>query len=427
MVDGCLIVNTKGKIIKIGDWSKVTSSLKTRVLDFRGQLIVPGLIDLHTHLPQYGLPLPDEPDFLSWFERLVYTAEKKFTDANYARKLANRFFTDLFANGTTTACIFTTTKATSTHVCFEEAEKMGVRVIMGKDNMDRNVPDDFLEETDRSVSTSLDLCRNWHGRDRGRLLYAFSPRSASVCSRGLLRSIAEVAKSTKAYIQTHLAENLEDLSWLREQHGPRVNYTGLYHQCGLLGPRTIVGHAVFLRPRELQLIKESRTAIAHCPGSNLLLRSGLLDILDIIQSRIFVGLGSDVGATPRPSIFDAMHDAISTERACRLTRQGLVSWKNCSLRKNGSLVRNTLAARFTAENAFYMATQGAAKALKLDGNIGSFGVGKEADFVVLDMPSMYAESRGQRLSSEIIGLLAWQGGKEMVSRVFIRGREVYRA
>lgn len=427
LVDGCLVVDGNGRIVQIGDWSKITSSLKTRVFDFRGQLIVPGLIDLHTHLPQYGLPPPDESDFLSWFEHLVYAAEKKFTDANYARKLANRFFTDLLANGTTTACIFTTTKATSTHVCFEEAEKVGVRVIMGKDNMDRNVPDDFLEETDQSVATSLDLCGRWHGKDSGRLLYAFSPRSASVCSKGLLRSIGEAAKSTKAYIQTHLAENLEDISWFREQHGSNVNYTGLYNQCGILGPRTIVGHAVFLRPSELQLIKESRTAIAHCPGSNLLLRSGLFDILDVTSSRLLVGLGSDVGATPRPSIFDTMRDAISMERACRLTRQGLVSWRNFSTKKTRSLSKDALSARFTAENAFYMATQGAARALKLEANIGSFGVGKEADFLVLDLPSTYTKRRGQHLSSDIIGLLAWQGGKELVQRVFIRGREVYRA
>ncbi|HVE11983.1 MAG TPA: guanine deaminase, partial [Elusimicrobiota bacterium] len=373
----------------------------------------PGLVDAHCHLPQYPAVASDGLELLPWLKTHIFPLEKGFR-GEAARPLAKRFFADLAAHGTTTAAVYASIWKDSTEVCFEEALASGLRVILGKVMMDRHSYDSTFHGTPlRRMALSLreseELCRKWHGQGGGRILYAFTPRFALSCSGVLMKAAGELAKRFGAYVQTHLAENHAEVAAVRGAYPRLRSYTDVYATCGLIGPRTILAHAIWLDPAQRRLIAELKGAVAHCPTSNAFLASGIMDLGGLQRAGVPVALGSDVAAGPSLCLFEVMRQAIYGQRLARAHRLFAHS------------------SELGPAEAFHMATLGGARALRLGDRAGSLEPGKDADFVVLD-PEAY-EAPGRREGAEapqaVAARLVFRAGRFAVRSTFARGQKVF--
>lgn len=401
--EGCLVVDSDGKIIACGP-RHITSNLigkETQIseIDFGSRLILPGLIDLHLHFPQFDCRGMHAENLLIWLDKYILPIEEKFENSSLARSTAERLLDELVSQGTTTAMFFSSFHAEATDILFEQASKKGVRAIIGKVLMDENVPKRMVQPWRVAIDESIALCKKWHGTMNGRLHYAFSPRFGVTCSERLMVEAGRAAKELNAFVQTHISETEDELDIVRKRFPNRRNYVDVYHSAGLLGERTVLAHAIHCEEEEYKTIAESGTKVAYCPSSNFFLKSGVMSLQKMKNYGITVGLGSDIGAGPSASLFSVMRDGIYMQPQ-RVRPQEMLS----------------------------MATIKAAIALGLEKQIGSLDRGKEADFVVVD-PSILS-GRWKEVEGDletVLSLLVFRGDAQVVKNVFIKGREVYRS
>jgi guanine deaminase len=409
------IVIEKGKITERGDYDDLRRVQRPKPIQWveRGPTaIFPGLIDCHTHLPQYAAVARGESELLPWLRENIFPVEREFTGPK-ARAQAPLFFEALARNGTTTAMVYTAIYEDSCEVGFEAARDSGLRVIMGKMMMDIASYGQLQPKKVLSVSLleSERLCRKWHGAEEGRLEYAFSPRFAVACSEKLMRSSAELAARFGAYLQTHLAENREEIEKIRHLYMGSHDYTHVYEKCGLLTAKTMLGHCIHLQPREIEAIAVAQANIAHCPTSNLFLGSGLIKLDQLLKAGIAIGLGSDVAAGPELNMWQVMRAAIEVQKA-------------------RAAYEPNLRALRPAE-ALYLATQGGAHALGKGDTIGTLEVGKEADVLVVDLSRAFPYPNDhvsmEELSPEdVIALCIYRAGPQATLEAYVRGKAVYR-
>ena len=312
------IIIDNGKIAEVGEYDalrRIPRSKPLRWIDRGPVAIFPGLIDCHTHLPQYAAVARGETELLPWLRQHIFPVEREFTGPK-ARAEAPRFFSELARNGTTTAMVFAAIYEDSCEVGFEAARDSGLRVILGKMMMDVGSYGTLQPKKILSVSLleSERLCRKWHRAEDGRLEYAFSPRFAVTCSEKLMRSAADMATRFDAYLQTHLAENREEIEKVHHLFMGARDYTHVYEQYGLLTPKTMLGHCIHLNPREVAAIAATQSNIAHCPTSNLFLGSGLMKLDQLMKAGIAIGLGSDVAAGPELNMWQVMRAAIDVQK-----------------------------------------------------------------------------------------------------------------
>ncbi|HTC86089.1 MAG TPA: amidohydrolase family protein, partial [Candidatus Acidoferrum sp.] len=273
-LDGRIEVNAAGRIAAVGPWAGEVAGTAP-VIDLRPWAVLPGLVDLHAHLPQlpnaglgFGLPL------LEWLGRYIFPLERAF-DEGVAERVAPAAFRAFAAAGTTTAMLYGALWEPSTDAAFRAAETHGIRAVIGKVMMDRLSYDpDAGERTaaemlDLSLRQSADLCSRWHMRDEGRLRYAFTPRFAVSCSADMLRESARLAAQTGAYWQTHLSEDHGEIAEVGRLFPDALDYLDVYDRAGGLGPRAVLAHAIHLSNREVARLAESGAHVAHCPESNL--------------------------------------------------------------------------------------------------------------------------------------------------------------
>ena len=410
---GALVIH-KGRIAEMGDYDDLRRKQRPTPIEWidRGPVVVfPGLIDCHTHLPQYPAVARGESELLPWLREHIFPVERDFTGAK-ARTQAPFFFRELARNGTTTAMIYTAIYEDSCDAAFEAAADSGLRVIMGKMMMDIASYGQLQPKKVLSVSLieSERLCRKWHRFDQGRLEYAFSPRFAVACSEKMMRSAAELASRLDAYLQTHLAENREEIEKVHHLYMGAHDYTHVYEKCGLLTPKTVLCHCIHLKPREIEAIAVAQANVAHCPTSNLFLGSGLMKLDQLVKAGIAVGLGSDVAAGPELSMWQVMRGAIDVQKARAAYEANLRPLRPAE--------------------AFYLGTMGGAHALQKATEIGSLDPGKEADLLLIDvgatLPYADVQSSHEELSPEdIIALCIYRGGPQATVEAFVRGRSVY--
>jgi guanine deaminase len=413
--DGAVIV-AHGRIVEVGaydDLRKRQRPVSIRWLDRGMVAIFPGLIDCHTHLPQYSAVARGESQLLPWLRENIFPVEHDFTGPK-ARREAPLFFHELARNGTTTAMVYAAIYEDSCEVGFEAAERSGLRVILGKMMMDLGSYGQVQPKKILSVSLieSERLCRKWHGAAEGRLEYAFSPRFAVTCSEKLMRSAGELAQRFGAYLQTHLAENREEIEKVHNLHMSAHDYTDVYEKCGLLTPKTVLGHCIHLSPREIDAIAAAQSNIAHCPTANLFLGSGLFKLDQLMHAGLAIGLGSDVAAGPELNLWQVMRGAIDVQKARNIAEPHLP--------------------RLRPSEAFYLATSGGARALGKSATIGTLDVGKEADLLVVDLAALLPYGKADvplaDLSTEdILALCIYRGGPHATWQTYVRGKCVYQA
>jgi guanine deaminase len=411
---GAVVIH-KGRISEMGDYDDLRRKQRPRPLEWidRGSVVIfPGLIDIHTHLPQYPAVARGESELLPWLREHIFPVERDFTGPK-ARHQAPLFFRELARNGTTTAMVYTAIYEDSCDAAFEAARESGLRIIMGKMMMDIASYGQLQPKKVLSVSLleSERLCRKWHRTDQGRLEYAFSPRFAVACSEKLMRSAAELASRLDAYLQTHLAENREELEKVHHLYMSAHDYTHVYEKCGLLTPKMVLGHCIHLKPREIEAIAVAQANVAHCPTSNLFLGSGLMKLDQLLKAGIAVGLGSDVAAGPELNMWQVMRAAVDVQKARSAYEANLRPLR--------------------PSEAFYLATLGGARALGKMTEIGTLDPGKEADLLLFDVASTlpYGPEQGRiedLAPEDVLSLCVYRGGPQGTVEAFVRGKSVYR-
>jgi guanine deaminase len=273
-------------------------------------------------------------------------------------------------------------------------------MIAGKVLMDRNCPDALRESPFDGERDSRELLAMWH--NRGRLLYAITPRFAPTSSAAQLESISRLAQRfPDAYIQTHVAENRDEVDWVRQLFPGVRSYLDVYDRYGLVRERSVYAHCIHLDQRDRLCMSQAGAAAAFCPSSNLYLGSGLFDIAAADAVGMPFSIATDVGGGNSFNMLRTMCDAY---KVAQLSGQSL-----------------------SALRAFYLTTLGAARSLALQDRIGGFRVGCEADFIALDLaPSPLIERRmaqSHTLSEKLLVLMTL-GDDRAIAQTYVLGRRV---
>lgn len=399
--DGLLVVED-GRIKAAGDHAALVATLPPGLepVDYRGKVIAPGFIDTHLHYPQTDMIASPSPGLLPWLETYTFPSERRFEDPAHARATAEFFLDELLRCGTTTAVVYCTVHPQSVDAFFEASEARNLRMVAGKVLMDRNCPD-FLRDVEGDLGQSEDLIKKWH--QRGRALYAITPRFAPTSTDVQLRLTGELAaRYPDTFIQTHVSENKDECTWVKELFPQARSYLDVYERFGLMRPRALFGHCIWLDDEDFARMAATGSAAAVCPTSNLFLGSGLFDFERADSARALLSLGTDVGAGTSFSMLQTMNEAYKVARL------------------KGSYL--------PALRMFYLATLGAARSMRLDDTIGSFQPGLEADFVVLDReatPLLARRTSHCNSLEELLFALALLGDDRTIAATYSGGRKVH--
>jgi guanine deaminase len=330
------------------------------IVDYGEALISPGFVDAHAHYPQTGIIASWGKRLIDWLESYTFPEEARFADPAHAAATAARYLDLVLSNGTTTVCTFGTIHAHATDAFLAEAGRRGMRAICGRTAMDRNAPDALRDTAQAAHDETRALIGRWHGR--GRLGVAITPRFAPTSSPDQLEALGALwAEFPECPMQTHLAEQTDEVAWVARLFPEARDYLDVYERAGLLGPGAIFGHAIHLTARERARLAEVGASIAHCPTSNAFLGSGLFDLAGLAQGPLRVGLATDTGGGSSFSMLRTMAAAYEIAQL------------------HGEAVHPSA--------LWWLATEGSARALRLEGRIGRLAPGIEADLVVVDLAS----------------------------------------
>lgn len=400
--DGLLII-VDGHVQAAGDYAQLHSCLPegVAVQDYRGKLIVPGFIDTHIHYPQTEMIASPASGLLPWLETYTFPNERKFADVDHASDVVRFFLDELLRCGTTTAMVYCTVHTASVDAFFAESEKRQLRMVAGKVLMDRHCPEFLRDTAEGGVRESEELIRKWH--KRGRQLYAITPRFAATSSEAQLQLAGELARAyPDTFLQTHVAENTDEVAWIKELFPSARSYLDVYDRYGMLRPHAMYAHCIWLDDRDRERMRETQSAAAICPTSNLFLGSGLFDFAKADAMRVPLSLASDVGGGTSFSMLQTMNEAY------KVARMG------------GTHV--------PALRMFYLATLGGARSMQLEGTIGNFAAGAEADFIVLDpqgTPLLARRTSRAESLEEILFAFALLGDDRAVEATYSAGRLVH--
>jgi guanine deaminase len=274
-------------------------------------------------------------------------------------------------------------------------------MIAGKVLMDRNAPPDLCESPAEADRESRRLIERWHGQ--GRLLYAITPRFAPTSSELQLQFAGRLARDfPDAFIQSHLAENHDEIRWMRELFPAARSYLDVYDRFGLLRERAVYAHCLYLDETDRRRLAQSGAAAAFCPTSNLYLGSGLFDLGAADAAGVPFSTATDVGGGTSFSMLRTLDEA---RKVARLQGQDLSPLR-----------------------AFYLATLGAARCLKLEDRIGRLEIGAEADFIALNpqaTPLMARRTAATPALSDVLRILLTLGDDRAVDATYILGRQVH--
>ncbi|WP_029685487.1 guanine deaminase [Tatumella saanichensis] len=401
IADGLLVVED-GKIRDLLPWTlEAEQQLACEVMDLRGKIIMPGMIDTHIHYPQTEMIAAFGEQLLEWLEQYTFPTESKYGDEAYARQMATFFIRQLFSHGTTTALVFGSVHPESVEALFGEAEKYAMRLIAGKVMMDRNVPTGLEETVQQSVQQTEALIERWHGK--GRLGYAITPRFVPTSSPQLLEKAGELRQRyPDVWMQTHLSENQKEIAWVKQLYPQQESYLAVYDHYRLTGKRSVFAHCIHLEDQEWQCLHNTGSSVSFCPSSNLFLGSGLFNLSAAKAHHIPVGIGTDVGAGTSFSLLRTLGDGYKVQQ--------LQNYK------------------LNACEAFYHATLGGAHALDLHSVIGNLSPGKEADFIVIDPAVTPLQALRHHNSKDIFGqlfVLMTLGDERNIAQTWVNGECVW--
>jgi len=391
IVDGDVLVQ-EGRIAAVGRTAGRSDG--RTVLECKGLVILPGLIQAHIHLCQTLFRgLADDLALEEWLAKRIWPLEAAHTEESvYWSAMLGA--AELLLGGTTAILDMETVRHTG--AAFEALESIGLRATAGKCLMDaKSNPASLREPTERALQESADLCAKWHGAADGRLRYCFAPRFAPSCTGPLLRAVSDLAERAGAVIHTHAAETPLELQIVKRETGnDEISYLD---SVGISGPRAALAHCVWVDGEGIARLARQKTNVVHCPSSNLKLGSGVAPIPEMLAAGCHVGLGADgAPCNNRLDAFEEMRVAALIQKP-RLGPEAL-----------------------PAAQALELATLGGARALGLEAEIGSIEVGKRADLVVLDLEGVHT----QPAEADLISRIVYSARASDVRHVLVDGRLV---
>ena len=370
--------------------------------DHAGRLVLPGFIDTHVPSPQLDVIASYGTELLDWLNTYTFPAEQRFADPAQAEAGAALFLDALLAHGTTSAVVFPTVHKVSADALFAAAAQRGMRLIAGKVLMDRHAPDGLRDDVVQAERDCRALIERWHGH--GRLAYAVTVRFAPTSSPEQLAMAGRLcAQDPTLYMQTHVAENRDEVRWVRELFPEARSYLDVYARAGLLHPRSVLAHGIWLDDADRAALRDSGAQIAHSPSSNLFLGSGLFGWRAAEQAGAAVSVASDVGGGTSLSMLRTLADAYKVQA---MAGERLTAWK-----------------------ALHAATRGAAQALGLGHEIGSLEPGRHADLTVWDWAvGPVARQRLDVAQSLHEQVFAWMtlGDERNLAAAYVAGRISHR-
>ncbi|MGE8319144.1 MAG: guanine deaminase [Comamonas sp.] len=405
--DGLLAVQPgadgRERVVAAGSWQALSPQLLAQpgvqVTHLPGRILAPGFVDLHIHYPQTDVIGSPAAGLLPWLENYTFPHESRFVDEDYAAAVARFFVDELLRNGVTTSLTFATSHPTSVNALFAEAQQRQMRLITGKVLQDRHSPDGVRDDTEQSLVDTEELIQRWHGVDR--LGYAITPRFAPTSTDAQMRGAGELAaRYGDVWIQSHVAENLDEVRWVAELYPQSRSYLAVYDDFGLMRERAVYAHCIHFDAADRALMRERRTAAAVSPTSNLFLGSGFFDYQGADEAGYAYGLASDVGGGTSFSPFRTMLAAYYVGREGQ-TKRGL---------------------SLSPAQLWWQHTAGAARALGLGGVVGNLQPGCEADFVVLNpraTPLLARKADQARNLDELLFGMIVLGDDRLVERTVI--------
>ena len=399
--DGLLVVGPDAAGLQvvqaIGAWRELSARFAhLQVEHLPGRIIAPGFVDLHVHYPQTNVIGSPASGLLPWLENYTFPEEKRFASMDYSAEAASFFIDELLRNGVTTTLAFATSHTTSVNSLFAEAQARSLRLITGLCLMDRNAPADLLNQqspgghVDATLQSLLDseaLIHHWHGK--GRLGYAITPRFAPTSTDAQLRGAGELAaRYSDVWIQSHVAENKDEIAWARALFPQSRSYLATYDDYGLMRARAVYAHCIHFDDDDRALMRDTGASAAISPSSNLFLGSGFFDYEGADRIGFGYGLASDVGGGTSFSPFHTMLAAYTVGREGH-TKHGL---------------------SLSPQHLWWQHTAGAGRVLGIlgaDGQpvVGNLLPGCEADFVVLNPKATPLLARKTALASNLDELL----------------------
>ncbi|MGH1465885.1 MAG: guanine deaminase [Cognatishimia sp.] len=388
-----------GAVAAIGDAATLRAlHPAARVVDYGKGLIMSGFVDAHVHYPQTAMIASWGKRLRDWLNSYTFPEEMRFASKTYATEIANRYLDLTTSHGTTTVVSFGTVHPQSVDAFFEAAQARNQRVAAGKTCMDRNAPDGLTDTPQSAYDQSKRLLTNWHGLDR--LEYVITPRFSPTSTPEQLEALGALwAEHPECLMQTHLAEQTDEIEWVQSLFPAARDYLDTYEQFGLLGPKGLYGHAIHLTPREKARLKDVGAGLIHCPTSNTFIGSGLFDLSGLISEGQRIGLATDTGGG---SSFSMLRTMAAAYEISQLRHSAL-----------------------HPAQLLWLATIGSAQTLHMQDKIGNLAPGMEADLVVLDLASTDAIAQRTARAADIweaIFPTIMMGDDRAIRAVWINGK-----
>ncbi|MHA7968374.1 guanine deaminase [Rhizobium sp. CAU 1783] len=399
--DGALLV-TDGRIVAMGKHADVSAAAPqgTIEIDHRPHLILPGLIDTHVHFPQMQVIGSYAANLLEWLNTYTFPEECRFVESAHAERIAGHFFDEFFRNGTTTAVAYCSVHKTSADAFFAESLRRGSLMIGGKVMMDRNAPQGLLDTPRTGYDETRQVIADWHGKGRNHV--AITPRFAITSTPEQMAMTQALAEEfPDLHIQTHLSENRDEIDFTCSLYPQAKDYTDIYARYGLLGRKSLFGHAIHLSDREADAMSDAGAVAVHCPTSNLFLGSGLFPMKSYQrrQKPLRIAVATDIGGGSSYSMLKTLDEAYK--------------------------IQQLLGERLNPLESFHLMTRGNAEALSLIDRIGTLEPGTDADFVVLDAaatPAMRLRMETVTSLAEELFLLQTLGDDRSVVETYVAGK-----
>ena len=333
------------------------------LVDVGDHLVLPGMNDLHVHAPQFAYRgLGMDLELIEWLNTRAFPEESQYHDLAYAQQAYDLFVDAMRRSATTRLACFATLHVPATLLLMEKLEAAGLRGFVGKVSMDRNSPDILCE---RSAQIAAQDVETWLVASRRRFTHIqpiLTPRFIPSCTDALMASLGDLMRRYEAPLHSHLSENRTEIRWVEQLRPDAAGYADAYDRHGMLTPRTIMAHVVYPEADEIDLLRERGVMVAHCPASNMNIRSGIAPVRRLLKAGVKVGLGTDVAGGQTIDMMRAVTDAVQVSK---------LYWRLIDQKQ----------AALTVSEALYLATKGGGAFF---GKVGSFERGYETDVIIVD-------------------------------------------
>jgi guanine deaminase len=396
-----------GKILEIGPLKKINTkyqNVTSKYIDREGHIAMPTFFDMHFHWVQDEVSLMPKESLLEWLTKYTWPSEAKFKNVKYSQKKAKEFSEKLLANGILGGAVYASIHE---HTVDHAIKYFKGDFIVGNVLMDMNSPDYLLQKSKLALKSVQKLSEKYKGN------YAVTPRFAITTTPKLMRESAKLSKKYKTFIQTHLSETKNEIEYVLSiykkfnEFKNIKDYTSIYEKCDILGPKTIMGHGIYLNSKELKLLKKTNTVLCHCPTSNapineLGLGSGLFNFKEVEKNKIKWALGTDIGGGPYLSMFDVIKSFVNQNHKKKIKEA-------------------------TFSKGLYHATLAGAEILRLEKECGSLEKNKWANLIFVKSPSSISQkNNGEVVLKKIINSKKQRNEfSELIFETYFRGELVY--